>query len=155
MKKITTIIMLALTALMLSSCVINLEPVTHTMYFQNDSRTQHVYDWYVKDSDGTKYVISKDYCAVPCNSTSAISGLYTKDYQVWFCIYSGIRSDVYTHSAGFVRLDSDTTFSLSSVSYYGGKPRSAEGTIEDAESDFVLIDSNGNKYELVTEIVYK
>lgn len=156
MKKIATIIMITLTAILLSGCIINVESVTHTMYFQNDSPTQYVYDWYLKDTNGKKYTISDDYCPVPCNSSSYISGLFRKDYQVWFCIYSNPRTDVYLHSAGFVNLDSDTTFRLSDESYYGGAPRSAGKAInENAEPELTLVDSNGNQYKLVTEIIYK
>ena len=57
MKKIATIIMITLTAILLSGCVINVESVTHTMYFQNDSSTQYVYDWYLKDTNGKNYTI--------------------------------------------------------------------------------------------------
>ena len=148
--------MITLTAILLSGCVINVESVTHTMYFQNDSYTQPVYDWYLKDSNGNKYTLSDDYCPVPVRSTSYMSGLYTKDYQVWFCIYQSPRADYYTHSEGFVKLDSDTTFRLSNESYYGGAPRSAGKAInENAEPELTLVDSNGNQYKLVTEIIYK
>lgn len=159
MKKIATIIMITLTAILLSSCVINLEPVTHKMYFQNNSYTQHVYDWYLKDSNGKKYIKSDDYCPVPVRSNSYMSGLYTKEYQVWFCIYSNPRTDIYLHSNGFATVDSDTTFRLSDDSeeiFYGGAPRSAGKTVnENAEPELTLVDSKGNQYKLVTEIIYK
>lgn len=157
MKKLLTILLAAVTTLILSGCVINLSNLnttTHTMYFHNDTKNQNVFDWYLKDSSGDNYEISDDYCEVSPLSYSSISGLYTNDYQVWFCIYSNPdadANDVYLHTQNFVHVDSDTTFRLSTVKYYTGKPRSAAPNAEGDETKFVLVDSNGNKYELVSD----
>lgn len=156
MKKLLTILLAAVTTLILSGCVINLSNLsnlnttTHTMYFYNDT-DQDVHDWYLKDSSGDNYEISDDYCEVSPSSYSSISGLHTNYYQVWFCIYKGAKTDVYMHTDNYVHVDSDTTFRLSTESYYTGKPRSAAPNAEGDETKFVLVDSNGNKYELVSD----
>ena len=154
MKKILTILLAAVTTVLLSSCIIYAAPTpTYTMYFQNDTTNQYIYDWYLKDSDGNKYTISDDYCEVAPGYYDSKSGLYEKDYQVWFCVYSSSRSnyDVYLHNNTFVHVNSDTTYRVTTEKYYVGGPRSAASEAENEETRFILVDSNGNKYELVSD----
>lgn len=151
MKKLFPILALSMIIGLFSSCIINFESSKYTMYFDNDTSTQYIYDWYVKDSNNHNYTISSEYCPVPPGEYSSISGLSEGNYQVWFCIYSNPRrdTDVYMHPESFVHVDADVTFSLYDESYTYGRARSAANGEETEESRFVLIDSKGNRYPLV------
>ncbi len=157
MKKLISLLLIAITAITLSSCVIvtNDTPVTYTMYFNNNTDTQYIYDWYVKDRAGHQYVLSDEYCRVPQGCTSSISGLRAGDYQVWFCIYSNpnrSKSDVYIDLGTFVYVNSDVTFNLYEEDYTIGRPyRSALEENESNSKKLVIVDSNGNKYELLND----
>lgn len=117
MKKITTIIMLALTAVLLSSCVINVTPEsTHSFYFYNDTNMD-IRDWYLLDKDGKIYSVHKDGCAEPVGigRYSHISGLKTKYYKVF---YEYVNYASYT--SGFFDITSDATFKTSDNKCYTG-----------------------------------
>ncbi len=157
MKKIFPALMLTMIVGLFSSCVIvTTEDPKYTVYFNNNSTTQYIYDWYLKDDDNHNHVISDSYCPVSQRSVSSMSGLPRDNYQVWFCVYSysnPTRGDtnVYMHTENYVYVDKDTTFNLTSQSYTAGSPyRSAVTANNDEEiSEFVLTDSNGNTYPLV------
>ena len=151
MKKLISFMLIAISAIMLSSCIINIEEPKYTIYFNNDSDTQYIYDWYVKDSSGNNYTLSKEYCPIPQRGASSIGGLREGDYQVWFCVYSNAKrdTDVYVHPTTFVHLNADVTYSLRNDNYTYGRPRSALNEETEAEN-FVLVDSNGNTFELVS-----
>ncbi len=155
MKKFLTIMLIAITAVMLSSCIIVTKetPVpTYTMYFSNDTKS-HVYDWFLKDKDDNNYTISDEYCEVPTKTTSAMSGLYEKYYQVWFCLYSSRNEDVYLYTNTFVLLDEDTIFHLSDKSFTSRSVINADNS--DSEKHYVLRTSDGQEFELETFIKEK
>ena len=117
MKKIATIIMITLTAILLSSCVINVTPEsTHSFYFYNDT-DRDIRDWYLIDEDKNIYSVHKDgYAeAVSAGRYSHISGLKTKYYRVFYetIYYESYKSD-------FFYIDSDATFKPSNKKCYTG-----------------------------------
>ena len=149
MKKIISVLLLALTLTLFSSCII-IDISKHTMYFYNDTTNQNVYDWYVKDSDGENHLPSTGWNEVPPGTYDKIENLPEGLYTVWFCVYTGGAGEVYAHTQNYVNLDTDTTFHLSDERCYKGSPRSAVSSEEDNnDEELALIDSNGNKYELV------
>ena len=154
MKKIFPVFLLTAIICLFSGCVLVVPE--YTMYFCNDTDNT-VYDWYLKNDNGTKYIISEDYCVVPPKHYSSKSGLPEDYYQVWFCIFSAGGRDVYYYSENFVHLDSDTTYYLKLDDFYAGGPswsiNSLNGIIE--EPKFTLVDSQGNEYLLKTEIINK
>ena len=107
MKKIATIIMITLTAILLSGCVINYVPeTTHTFYFYNNSN-MNIRDWYLLDRDGKMYSVHNDGCAEPVEAGkySRISGLRSKYYQVFYEYENRTQ-----HTTGFFDINSDATF---------------------------------------------
>lgn len=107
MKKIATIIMITLTAILLSSCVINVTPEsTHSFYFYNDTNMD-IRDWYLLDKDGKIYSVHKDGYAEPvaAGRYSHISGLKSKLYQVYYEYENGTE-----HKTGWFDINSDATF---------------------------------------------
>ncbi len=54
MKKIISVLFLALTLTLFSSCIIVTEP-EHTLTFTNNHPTYNVFDWYVRDRNGNTY----------------------------------------------------------------------------------------------------
>lgn len=159
MKKIFSVLLLALTLSLFTGCIfvgdVDYEPPKYTLYFFNDTSNKTIYDWFLKDDDGENHVKSDNYVPVEPGEISSISGLKKDYYQVWFCVYSATnrQSDVYVHTENFVYVDSDTTFKLDTESYVSGRPRSATGVTEAKDkSNYVLIDSKGNVYPLVQEV---
>ena len=152
MKKVLSILLIASALMLLASCIIVPPEIRHTFYFNNNT-SDHIYDWYLKDESGNNYALSDDYCEVPAHHISSMT-VEEGYYQVWFCISSittpRSNVDVYAHTTTFVHLDSDVTFKRMTNLYYTGYVRSAEsaGNSSD-ETNFVLVDSNGNEYPLV------
>ena len=155
MKKFLTIMLIAITAVMLSSCIIVTKetPVpTYTMYFSNDTKS-HVYDWFLKDKDDNNYTISDEYCEVASGTSAAMTGLYEKYYQVWFCLLSTRTQDVYLYTKNYVLLDEDTIFHLSDYSFTSRSVLNADNS--DSEKHYVLRTSDGQEFELETIIKEK
>jgi len=165
MKKLIPLLSLTLFIGLLSSCIFlpggysdNTTP-RYTMFFDNASTNQFIYDWYLKDTNNTNYVKSKNelYPVAP-GKTAKISGLKTNLYQVWFCVFTSSTNDVYLHTENYVDFDSDTTFELKDggeYSFIEGAPRNATPETSNNITDLVLIDSNGKRYPLVKETIYK
>lgn len=155
MKKLISIMLIALSVIMLSSCIIvanNNEPPTYSMTFYNDTKS-HVYDWYLKDKDGANYAKSDNYCEVPRGDHSTKSGLRERDYQIWFCLLSTRTTDVYAYTRNYTHLSQDQRFYLSDESFYS---RSAAGSSDDnAEPEYVLRTADGTVLELETCIIEK
>ena len=151
MKKIISVLLLALSLTVLSSCIIINTP-THTMYFYNNTSTK-VYDWFLKDSDGDNHLPSEGWNEVPAYKYDKMTGLSEDYYTVWFCLLTTGNKDYYVHTENSFHIDSDTTFYLKTETCSNGSPRSANSTDSDTnDEELVLIDSNGNQYKLVLEI---
>ena len=150
MKKYVPLFAIILTTLILSSCILVLP--TYTMYFYNDTNNT-VFDWYLKNDNGTNFTISEDYCEVPPKHYSSKSGLTEGYYQVWFCTFSAAGRDAYYYSENFVHLNSDTTYYLKSDDFYTGSPIKSNNSLNEktTEPAFTLVDSNGNEYKLIKQ----
>ena len=155
MNKLLSILLVAMTAVMLSSCIIvntaDSTP-TYSMTFSNDTQS-YVYDWYLKDRAGENYAKSDNYCEVPRGTSSTKSGLKERDYQVWFCLLSTRNADVYLYTNNYTHLDRDQVFYLYDQSFYA---RSAAGAAdENAEPEYVLRTADGTIIELETCVIEK
>lgn len=159
MKKITSILLLAFTVIMLSSCIIVAhEEPTYTITFYNDlvdSARNDVFDWYAKTTSGTRYVVSSYATHVRSGGySSQLSGLYENKYCVIFTFddttdaYDG---DIY-YSSEFILVDRDTDFILQETNRgYTVSSRSAtnqEETSEQIEKGYQIVDTEGNVYPL-------
>lgn len=156
MKKLFSILALSMVIGLFSSCVIvTHEEPTYTLYFCNDTKVQHVYDWYLKNKNNTEFAISDSYCEVPTRTSAGLSGLSKDYYQIWYCVYSTRTDDFYVHSADYVYLDSDVTFYLSDLTCVRGSPKRS-ATLENAEAEkLVFVDSKGNIYPAEIEVISK
>lgn len=153
MKKLLSFMLIAMSVLMLSSCIIvatNDEPPTYSMTFCNDTKS-HIYDWYLKDKDGKNYAKSDDYCEIERGDRSTKKGLKEKDYQIWFCLLATRETDVYAYTQNYTHLDDDQIFYLSDQSFHA---RSAAAD-ENAEPEYVLITADGTVLELETVVIKK
>lgn len=150
MKKLLSILMISLTAVILSSCIIVAhEEPKYKFYFVNDTLSP-VYDWYLKDEDGDNHAKSSGYCEIPPGAYSYKSGLSEDYYQLWFCPLQTIASDYYVHT-DYIKLDEDTTYYLNLDRFYDGKPNNRSAVNEETVSEsgtLVLTDSKGNIYPL-------
>lgn len=154
MKKIFPILLLSMILGVFSSCIIIPED-RYTFNFYNDTPST-IYDWYLKNRDDTNFTMSSDYCDVPAGYYSSMTDLREDEYQVWYCIFSNVKRDVYYYSENFFHVDRDCTYYLSHDDCWAGGPRSAVSTDnENIEPNYVLVDSDGNKYPLKTVIINK
>ena len=153
MKKLFSILALAMVIGVFSSCVIVAhEEPTYTLYFTNDTQS-YVYDWFLKDKNDKNYAKSSDYCEIPSGRTASKSGLDKKDYQVWFCLLSTRTEDVYLYTKNFVYLDGDTVFYLSDLSFHYRSLATYEN--QTGEHKYVLTTSTGEELELETCVISK
>ena len=84
----------------------------HTMTFSNESR-YYVTDWYVKNSDGTNYVKSREYFyPVAQNSANSIHNIPTDYYTVYFSFTENPGKRDYWESSSDVYLYKDRTYYL-------------------------------------------
>ena len=159
MKKIIPILLVALTAIMLSSCIIVArEEPTYTITFYNDlvdSARNDIFDWYVKNDSGTNFVVSKRYATHVRSGGgySSIGGLYEDDYCVIFTFddtTDAFDGDIY-YTSTFFPVDRDLDFNVQETARgYTVGVRSAENqeTSEDVEKSYQIVDSEGNIYPL-------
>ena len=152
MKKIISIFLIAVSAIILSSCVVvtNGKHNHHfaDLTFVNDTN-EYITDWYAEDTNGSNYTKSSNWTPVYQGGSSTIYDLYCADYRVRFT-YDYNNHPFYYKSA-FTYVDDDTTFYLSDEHFYYS--RSADGTVETAVPMFTLTDNKGNEIplELVNE----
>lgn len=127
MKKIFSILTLAIIMSMLSSCIIvannepEPEPLYYNFYFFNDTGVD-IRDWYLIDRNGNKHSKINDGCANPCDAheISSIRNLLNRDYRIF---YEDVHYNQTTTS--YFYLNSDTTFRLSNAEITSGRPRNA------------------------------
>lgn len=149
MKKISFALLILTAAMLFSSCVVvhadvkEEEVHTYKFFFDNDTRI-YIYDWYLKDEDGNNWTKGDGYYPVAPDDRDCIYDIPEGLYQVWYCIDSGRRKDVYTHTKNFFEINSDVVFSLK---YEECTERSAVNNAS-GEKRLVLVDSNGNEYPL-------
>lgn len=154
MKKLIPILIIFSSILMLSGCEFHLHPYRerYTMFFKNNT-TSYVYDWYVKDDFGMNHTGSTEYYPVAPGETSSINNLWPDYYEVWFCLLSTDKKDLYLHSETMTYLDSDTVFELKTEKFlYKRSISSATNeTSDDDNVRYILVDSKGNEYPLIKD----
>ena len=155
MKKLFSILALAMVIGVFSSCVIvTHEEPTYTVYFDNDTPS-YVYDWYLKDKDGKNKVHNdNEYREIAAYQYDRLSGIEEYDYKFYFCLLSTRIADYYLCTPNYYHIDRDVTFYLSEQTPYNGRPRSAASPEEDF-TNLVLRDSDGNEYPLETLVINK
>ena len=154
MKKIFSILLLSMILGLFSSCIIVPED-RYTFTFYNDTQT-YIYDWYLKNKYDINFTMSSDYCDVPPGYYSSMSDLREDEYQVYYCLLSNVKQDVYVCSEYFFRVNKDCTYYLSQDDCWAGGPRSAVTSAnENIEPNYILMDSDGNKYPLKTVVINK
>ena len=90
----------------------------HTMTFSNKSK-YYVTDWYVKNSDGTNYVKSREYFyPVAQNSANSIHNIPTGSYTVYFSFTENPGKRDYWKSSSEVYLCKDRTYYLYNYGKY-------------------------------------
>lgn len=90
----------------------------HTMTFSNESK-YYVTDWYVKNSDGTNYVKSREYFyPVAQNSANSIHNIPTGSYTVYFSFEENPGKRDYLKSSSDVYLCKDRTYYLYNYGKY-------------------------------------
>ena len=130
MKKLFSILALAMVISLFSSCIIvateDKPDPTYSFYFFNNTDYE-VRDWYLLDRKNNMYTKYDDNyaCEIRSREISSISGLHERDYRVFYEYYDGIgrKHQEYTD---YFELKSHTTYKLYENSFYEGKPRSAE-----------------------------
>lgn len=144
-KTFLSVLIIAMTLTMLSSCIINVNHGTYKMYFDNNTNID-VDDWYVKDSDGDNHVKTKNYNPVEAGERKSISDLPEDLYQVWYC-YSLSNYDFYFHT-NYVDLDEDTVYKLRQDKFVSARNAANTGA-ESEETVLVLESSDGKEIEVV------
>ena len=123
MKKIISVLLLALTLSLFSSCIIIGDPdvftpsYTYSFYFKNDT-TRDIRDFYLEDRSGNTYSKGNGVNAYSCEAgeTLVIKNLDKKDYKLYYQYgYETLKE------FGWFTMDSDKTYVLSEDSLYKGK----------------------------------
>ena len=151
MKKIISVLFLALVVSLFSSCIIIDPNSKFTFYFYNDTNTD-INDFYLRttDDEGPYAKYKNKECPVEAGDVESIPNL-EKDYYYVFYNVTVVGTDVILCTENCFYLNSDTTFRLKAKNFLSGAPRSAESinTENLEEMRFVLEDSAGNEYSLI------
>lgn len=123
MKKIISVLLLALTLSLFSSCIIVADPdalnqsPTYCFYFKND-RNIDIRDFYLEDRKGNVYSKGNGVDAYGCEAgeTLVIKNLERKDYKLFYQYGYETLTEF-----GWFTMDSDKTFVLSEKTLYKGK----------------------------------
>ncbi len=113
MKKFLTIMLVAITAVMLSSCVIVTTDTPHTNYYQltcHNMTNYQISDWcVVKDGNVTYAKDKNNFCPISANGGSATMNLPEGKYVVYVSFYQNPDYDDgdYTKTLEFT-LDEDS-----------------------------------------------
>lgn len=124
MKKLFSILALAMVIGVFSSCVIvthEESTPTYTFYFFNND-DYDIRDWYLIDKSGNEYSKHSDGYAEPVNEgeISSIKDLKPRLYKVYYEYKNGE-----SHTTPYCDLNSDITYKVYEDDFYKGKPRSA------------------------------
>ena len=128
MKKIFSILTLAIVISLFSSCIIvahndpDPELFYYNFYFFNDTGND-IRDWYLVDRNGNRYSKVNDGYANRCDAheISSIKNLLSRDYYIFY----EYEYDHHQITTGYFNLNSDTTFRLSNAEITSGRPRNA------------------------------
>ena len=132
MKRLVSLLLIAYTAILLSSCVIvtnesvpEPEP-TYSFYFFNNSDYE-VRDWYLLDKDNNQYSKNNDGYAVKVEGgeISKITGLKKRTYRVYYEYYDSTNR-FHKEYTNYFDLDKDVTYKFVENTFYEGSPRSVQ-----------------------------
>lgn len=152
MNKNIGIVLISITLMLFSSCV-----VVHTRHDPDDyiptpvipkynitfknNTYDNISDWYVENRAGTNFEKSSNFVPVRSGEQSTIYNLLKSDYRVVFS-YRPIPGISDYYCSAFTYLDENVEYKLYENNFYSR----AQGNSSD--SQFYLMDSNGNKIEL-------
>lgn len=128
MKKIFSILLLALTLSLFTGCFFIVpeseeEPATYSFYFKNDT-SKYIRDFYLEDRNGNNYSKINDGKANPCErgETLLINNLQRRDYRVFYEYTYDDREPktYYQYTSDYFNLNSDKTYKVSSDEIYIG-----------------------------------
>ena len=145
MKKLFSILALAMVIGLFSSCIIvataeEPSPPTYSITFCNEYNDD-VIDWYAKNKDGKRFAKSDHYVGVRRDDTSKLKGLRKDYYKVLFSFFP---DDYY--ETGLIYLNENVSFILKTKNS-GSFTRSAMDS-GSSNSEYILVDSNGKEYTL-------
>ena len=145
MKKFLTIMLVAITAVMLSSCVIVTSesiPARYDITCYNNTMKK-ITDWCVKKGEDVTYANSEYNCSINSGESDSIENLSPGYYSI--CISFKQKESLHPsdyEQTGEIYLDEDVIFDVAERTYYG---RSVNNT---TEIEYVLRCSNGKEYPL-------
>ena len=150
MKKIFTILLVTITAFMLSSCVIFLKDKEYDITCYNNTYST-ITDWCVQKDGYKTYANSDRNCSIPGGREDTIENLPSGEYQIFFTFVH--RTQLHENDyegTGHFDLDEDVIFYVAERRIYSNRSAasSTEQEDEDYEPEFVLTDSNGKEYPL-------
>ena len=147
MKKIISVLLLALTLSLFSSCIIIEDTSKYDITLLNNTG-ENITDWCVKSKDGERYEKDDKNCPVRAGSRDTITDIPKGYYSVCFsfAVKYQLKPDDYEIS-NLVYLDEDTVFKLATRKFYSYRSVSSTD-LDDENSQYVLI-INGEEYPLV------
>ncbi len=156
MKKLFSILSIAMLISFFSGCVI-VTTETNPKYnitFYNElpsSNSNDVFDWYAKNRSGNNFVVSSTPTRVSSGSgRSTLRNVPRNDYKVVFTFDDTTDSnnnDIF-YESDFFYLNEDKDFILQSRESITGTIRSVGVETVENNSEFQIVDSDGNVYPL-------
>ena len=147
MKKIISVLLLALTLTLFSSCIIIEDTSKYDITLLNNT-DENITDWCVKSKDGERYEKDDKNCPVRAGSRDTITDIPKGYYSVCFSfeVKNQLQPEDYEIST-LVYLDEDVVFRLATRKFYSY--RSASSTdLSEANPQYILT-INGKEYPLV------
>ena len=151
MKKIISVLLLALTLSLFSSCIIVgddsiFTPVSkHDITCYNDT-SKIIYDWCVKKDDDSTYVNDEENCEIKPQKRDTIKNLNQGYYKLCFSFKDKIKLNPYDYQeSDYTYLDEDVEFSIAERTFYSRSASSPD--LENLETQYVVI-INGKEYPL-------
>ena len=124
MKKIISVLFLAFTLTLFSSCIILTNDFSeHTLTFKNDLQkksSNNIFDWYVRDEDNNLYIVNEDENEpISSGGYSSSIKLKTGTYYIYFTFEDNTdttRPQTFWQTEE-IYLNSDKVFRLTSASF--------------------------------------
>lgn len=148
MKKIISVLLLALTLTLFSSCIIIEDTSKYDITLLNNTTDENITDWCVKSKDGERYEKDDKNCPIRAGSRDTITDIPKGYYSVCFSfeVKNQLQPEDYEIST-LVYLDEDVVFRLGSRRFYSY--RSADSTDLNEENPQYILTINGKEYPLV------
>lgn len=147
MKKIISVLLLALTLTLFSSCIIVNDDIFSKYEIECYNNTYDtITDWCVKKGDDITYANSDYNCEIKPGKTDTISNLYRGYYSI--CISFEEKKQLHPddyEQTDEIYLDENVTFNVARRKYYSRSASASDQ--EDSEAQYVVI-VNGKEYPL-------